>query len=215
MLTNLKRCVLVLGGEIRNYSEVKKLLKDGDFFLFCDSGLYHEEKLGVRADLAIGDFDSHPRPEGVETIVLPREKDDTDSYAGVKEGIERGFRDFLFLGALGGRVDHSLANIYLLDYLDTHSCTGMIADGNTVIRLVSGEETVIRKGAKYFSLLALSGRAEGVSIRGAKYNLENAVIEPSYQYGVSNEVAFDEAVVSVKNGKLLLVETGDTCDNGL
>ncbi len=211
----MKRCVIVLGGEISDYKSAKRLLEEGDWFIFCDSGLYHEAKLGVKADLAIGDFDSHSRPDGVETVVLPREKDDTDSYAGVKEGIRRGFRDFLILGALGGRVDHELANIYLLDYLDAHSCTGMIADGNTVIRLVSDGEVRVRKGCRYFSLLALFGRAVGVNIRGAEYNLENAVIEPSYQYGVSNEVALDEAVVSVKKGKLLLVETGDTCDNGL
>ncbi len=209
------RCVLVLGGEIRDYNKVKNLLEEGDWFIFCDSGLYHEEKLGVRADLAIGDFDSHPRPDGIETIILPREKDDTDSYAGVKEGVKRGFTDFLILGAMGGRIDHTLANIYLLDYLDSRSCTGTIADGDTLIRLVSGEEARVRKGKRYFSLLSLFGRAEGVNIRGAKYNLDDGVIEPSYQYGVSNEVDSDEATVSVKKGRLLLVETGDPYDNRL
>lgn len=200
------RCVVVLGGEIEDYENIRRALRSDDYFIFCDSGLFHEEGLGVKADLAVGDFDSHPRPEGVESVVFPPEKDDTDAYIGIKEGIRRGFTDFLILGALGRRIDHEIANIYLLDYLSSHSCTGVILDGTTRLRMVSKEETVIASSVEYFSLLALSGTARSVTIKGAKYNLEDAVIEPSFQYGISNEVKDDSARVSVGEGRLLLVE---------
>ena len=201
-----KRCVLVLGGEISDYSVIKSGLRSDDYFIFCDSGLFHEEALGIRADLAVGDFDSHPLPEETETLVFPREKDDSDAYLGVKEGVKRGFTDFLILGALGRRVDHEIANIYLLDWLDLHSCTGSIVDVGSRMRMVSKREVVIDSSVKYFSLLALCGTARGVTIRGAAYNLEDGVIEPSFQHGISNEVKDGGARVSVGEGKLLLVE---------
>ncbi len=201
-----RRCVIVLGGEIGDCSVIKSELREDDYFIFCDSGLSHEAVLGVKADLALGDFDSHPVPEGVETLVFPPEKDDTDAYLGIKEGIRRGFTDFLILGALGRRVDHEIANIYLLDWLDSHSCRAEIFDGTTRMRMVSGKEVVILSSVKYFSLLALSGTARAVSIKGAAYNLEDGTIEPSFQYGISNEVKGNEARVSVGEGKLLLVE---------
>lgn len=201
-----KRCVLVLGGEIGDCSAIRSELREDDYFIFCDSGLSHEASLGVKADLALGDFDSHPVPGGVETLVFPPEKDDTDAYLAIKEGIRRGFTDFLILGALGRRIDHEIANIYLLDWLDSHSCPASIFDGTTRLRMVSKSEVVIPSSVKYFSLLALSGTARCVTIKGARYNLENGTIEPSFQYGISNEVKGDEARVSVGEGKLLLVE---------
>ncbi len=201
-----RRCVVVLGGEISDYSAIRSELREDDYFIFCDSGLSHEASLGVKADLALGDFDSHPVPEGTETLVFPPKKDDTDAYLGVKEGIRRGFTDFLILGALGRRIDHELANIYLLDWLDSHSVSAKIIDGTTRLSMVSKSEVVIPSSVKYFSLLALCGTARGVTIKGAAYNLEDGTIEPSFQYGISNEVKGDEARVSVGEGKLLLVE---------
>ncbi|MBQ6845987.1 MAG: thiamine diphosphokinase, partial [Oscillospiraceae bacterium] len=76
----MKRCVIIGGGEINNVSAIKAVLSEKDFYIFCDSGLYHSEKLGISPDLIVGDFDSHQKPQtDIETIVLPREKDDTDT----------------------------------------------------------------------------------------------------------------------------------------
>ncbi len=200
----MTRCVLVLGGVIDNYSAIRKKLRDDDYFIYCDRGLRHLKALDRRPDLAVGDFDSFPSPEGVESVVFPPRKDDTDALCGLKEGIKRGFKEFLIIGAFGERIDHTLANIYLLDYLSSHNLDGTIYDGSSYLKIVSEKKVTIEKGCRYFSLLALFSKAEGVDISGAKYNTENAVIEPSFQYGVSNEVEDDEAVVSVKRGKLLL-----------
>ncbi len=200
----MTRCVLVLGGVIDNYSAIRKKLSDDDYFIYCDRGLRHFKALDRRPDLAVGDFDSFPSPEGVESVVFPPRKDDTDALCGLKEGIKRGFKEFLIIGAFGERIDHTLANIYLLDYLSSHNLDGTIYDGSSYLKIVSEKKVTIEKGCRYFSLLALFSKAEGVDISGAKYNTENAVIEPSFQYGVSNEVEDDEAVVSVKRGKLLL-----------
>ena len=81
----MSRCVIIGGAPIGNYPALRAYLRPGDFCVFCDCGLDHMEGLGVRPDLIVGDFDSHPRPGlPAETIVLPCEKDDTDTVFAVK-----------------------------------------------------------------------------------------------------------------------------------
>ena len=77
----MKRCVIVGGADINNYEYIKSCLHNDDFIVFCDSGLKHLESLQVKPGLIVGDFDSHDNPQlDVETIVLPCEKDDTDTF---------------------------------------------------------------------------------------------------------------------------------------
>lgn len=202
----MARCVLVLGGVIEDYEKIRLKLRDDDYFIYCDKGLIHLKGLGSRCDKAVGDFDSVPVPVSLPSIRFPSHKDDTDALCGIKEGIKEGFREFLILGALGKRIDHELANIYLLEYLDSLSLKGEIVAEKERLRIVGKEEVKIKKGSRYFSLLSLFGMAEGIYIRGAVYNLENAQMESRFQYGISNEVEEDEAAVRVEKGRLLLVE---------
>ena len=109
MGTELKRCVLVGNAGIGNYEKIKEYLKEDDFFVYCDGGLKHLEKLGFSPNLIVGDFDSYKNPEmDVETIVLPCVKDDTDTCFALKECVKRGFEDFLMIGCIGQRFDHTL-----------------------------------------------------------------------------------------------------------
>ncbi len=203
------RCVLVLGGTITDYKEVKSLIDDEDYTIFCDRGLRHLSSLGVKPSLAVGDFDSVPVPEGVESVVFPPRKDDTDALCGLKEALRRGYANFLILGALGGRLDHEMGNIYLLDYLFSRGAGGEIRDAKTSVEIVGKEWKTVRKGTKYFSLIAAFGRAEGVCIEGAAYNLTDGVIDSTYQYGISNETRGEETRVRVEKGRLLLIRTED------
>lgn len=202
----MSRAVIVLGGNIINYDRIKEKLCKDDYFIFCDKGLIHQESLSIKPNLIVGDFDSCPAIKGVEVVKYPCEKDDTDALCGIKEAIQRGFKDYLILGALGRRVDHALANIYLLYYLSTHLLKGKIIDDYSEIEIVSKEKVVVENCYPFFSLLALFGKAEGVNIRGAKYNLENATINPTYQYAISNEILDKEATIWVERGTLLLVK---------
>lgn len=204
----MQRCVIIGGAEIGNYGRIKKLFRDTDFFIYCDCGLAHREKLGKKPNLIIGDFDSHKKPQtDTETIVLPCEKDDTDTVFAVKEAISRGFSDFLLIGVIGGRLDHTLANVSILKYLDENKCTGMIADDFSEMETVSEESAFVDSSFSYFSLLNISGEASGITIRNAKYPLTDAEIKCDYQYGVSNEVLGSEsAEISVKHGSLLLIK---------
>ena len=204
----MERCVIVGGADISGYEYIKSQIRDDDFFIYCDGGLKHMEKLDRKPGLIVGDFDSHEDPHmDIETITLPCEKDDTDTYFAVKEAIKRGYEDFLLIGVVGNRFDHTMGNISILLYLDSCGKKGMIIDDYSVMQIVSDEPVYIDDSYSYFSLLNISGTAKGIDITGAKYPLENGEITPEYQYGISNEVLPGKAAgVSVKEGCLLLVK---------
>ena len=204
----MKRCLIVSGADINNYECIKSCLHNDDFIVFCDSGLKHLESLQVKPGLIVGDFDSHDNPQlDVETIVLPCEKDDTDTVFAVKEALKRGFDDFLLIGVVGARLDHTLGNVSILLYLDSLGKKGKIVDDYSEMEIVSNEPACVNDSFAYFSLLNISGTAKGITIENAKYLLDNAEITCEYQYGVSNEVTPGmTAKVTVKEGKLLLIK---------
>lgn len=204
----MSRCVIVGNARINNYALIKKYINEDDFFVYCDGGLKHVNKIGREPDLIIGDFDSHEKPEtDTEIIELPCEKDDTDTCYAMKECIERGFDGFLFVGVIGERFDHTFGNISLLLKLDELNLKGIILDDYSEMSIVPRKGVAVKGNISYFSLLVLSDIARGVSITGAKYNLEEAEISNSYQYGISNElIEGQEAKIFCKEGKLLLVK---------
>lgn len=209
----MRRCVIIGGAGIDKYEQVRNELRTDDFFVFCDSGLKHMEGLGVKPDLIVGDFDSHEKPDtDVETIVLPREKDDTDTFFAAKEMVRRGFEEFLLVGVIGARLDHTLGNLSILFMLDTAGKSAEAIDDYSEIEVVSARsgkpgKARIEDSYPYFSVLNLTGEAEGITIRNAKFPLENGQIDWDYQYAVSNEVLPGEAAeISVAKGRVLLIK---------
>lgn len=204
----MKRCVIVGGADISNYDRINGIISSEDYIIFCDSGLKHMNKIAVNPTLIVGDFDSHENPQlDTETIVLPCEKDDTDTVFAVKEAINRGYTVFLLIGVIGARLDHTLGNVYILEYLDELGLKGKIIDDYSEMELVSCEPAYIEDSFAFFSLINITGMAKGITIENAKYLLNDAEITCGYQYGVSNKVISGQtAKVSVKEGKLLLIK---------
>ncbi len=202
------RCVIVGGADINNYEYIRSVLRDDDFVIFCDSGLRHQSHLGVEPSLIVGDFDSHENPNtDIETIVLPCEKDDTDTVFAVKEGIKRGYTDFLLIGVVGARLDHTLGNVYILEMLHNKGLTGKISDDYSEMEIVADKPISVDHSYAYFSLLNITGTANGVTVTNAKYPLSDAEIPSDYQYGISNEVLKGKrSEISVAQGKLLLIK---------
>lgn len=204
----MNRCIIVGGADINNYAFIRDALQPDDYVIFCDSGLKHLDALQVQPSLIVGDFDSHENPQlDVETLVLPCEKDDTDTVYAMKEAIRRGYDTFLLIGVVGGRLDHTLGNVSMLLYLDSLGLKGSIVDDYSEMEIVSSSPVSIEDKYTFFSLLNISGCARGISIQNAKYPLDDGEITCEYQYGVSNEVLPGKtAVVSVREGKLLLIK---------
>lgn len=205
----MRRCVIIGGADIVRYDRLRSYLQDDDFYICCDSGLKHRDGLGIQPDLIVGDFDSHENPHlSAETIVLPAEKDDTDTVYGVKTALNRGFSDFLLIGVFGGRMDHTLGNVSLLLYLENHAASALALDDYSEFRFVSPSHPArVEPHFSFFSLLNVTGTAQGITIRNAKYPLKDAEITCEYAYGVSNEVLPGQtAEISIKNGYLLLIK---------
>lgn len=217
----MKKCVIIGGAQIRDYDRACSFIDEEDYVIYCDSGLRHMEAFGIRPSLVIGDFDSHENPHmDVETITLPVAKDDTDTMYAVKTGISRGFRDFVLLGVIGGRMDHTLVNLYALFYLDSHGCKAVAADDYSEMEVISSlpsdkednscsipGKAYVEDRFKFFSLVNMTGIARGITIRGAKFCVEDAEITSDYQYATSNEVLpGNKAEITVGEGRLLLIK---------
>ena len=157
--------------------------------------------------LIIGDFDSHENPHAeIETIVLPHEKDDTDTVFAVKEAVKRGFTDFLLIGVVGNRLDHTLGNVAILEMLDNMGKKAVILDDYSEMEIVGREPKYIEDRFPYFSLLNIYGVARGITVKDAYYPLENAELTTEFPLGISNEpLKGKTASVSVGEGHVLLI----------
>ena len=190
-----------------------RYVQPGDFVVACDAGYRNAERLGLRPDLIVGDFDSAPQPKTEhETIVLPHVKDDTDTEYAAKLVSEKGFDEVLLLGALGGRrVEHTLANLCTGLGLEQRGIRAALQDERSRITFVlPGESRCYPKEEFfYFSAFPMEGRAEGVCEKGSFYELEDAVLTAGYPLGVSNEYAEGSSciTISTRQGALVVVET--------
>lgn len=195
-------CYIVGAGEC---SRLLLNLKKEDYVIAVDGG--YEYLKGNRIDLVIGDFDSLSYvPEHPNVIVLKPEKDDTDMMAALKEGLKRGYETFYIYGGCGGRIDHTLANIQSLAYLSQQGARGYLLYDNQVITIIQNDSIVFQSDKKgYISVFSFGEKAEGVTLKGLKYPLENAVLSDKFPLGVSNEFTGVMSEISVKKGRLIVV----------
>lgn len=192
-------------------------MSEADLIIAADSGYNNASRLGVRPGLLLGDLDSIDRKklapdelEHIEKIIVPAIKDDTDTQLAVDTALSRGADKIYIIGGLGGRLDHTLSTVFLLEYIKDKGAWGVITDGRNRVRIMeSGEELTIKRGYKYLSLVGLTDTCEGVSISGVFYPLKDAVLERKYAFAVSNEITADAAEISLSKGILLVIESRD------
>ncbi|MDD6503776.1 MAG: thiamine diphosphokinase [Oscillospiraceae bacterium] len=179
--------------------------REGDFVIAADGGYAALQALGVTADLVVGDFDSLGYvPQAEEVVQHPVMKDDTDMMLAVKLGLDRGYRNFVLTGSVGGRLDHTLANLQTLMYLAQQGARGILYGEGTVITVLKdGSLTLTGEGV--LSVFCLSGEARGVTEQGLLYGLDNAVMVSGYPIGVSNEFTGVPATISVTDGTLIIL----------
>ena len=146
---------------------------------------------------------------GTEVIEFPTEKDDTDTLLAVKAGIDRGCRRFFIYGCSGGRLDHTIANIQTLKYLAASGCEGyLIGDSENITVIKDASISLNVSPGTVISVFAAGGTAEGVSLRGFKYCLDDAEVTASYPIGVSNEAEEERPLIKVSDGYLLIIWNG-------
>ena len=188
--------------------------KAGDLCIAADGGYRNAEALGVRIDVLLGDFDTLGEPKDVdektEILRVPAEKDFTDTQFAIRTALERGANDIIIIGGLGGRLDHTLSNLSVLEELSSYGIFALITDGQNRVRYLNATSLLVaRSPFRYLSLIAATEKAKGVSIEGCRYPLKNATLVRSVQYAVSNEITGNCALISLKRGALYIIESRD------
>lgn len=213
----MKKVILVGASPLMDTSFLQEK-KEDTFYVACDGGyqVYLKEKR--EPDLFVGDFDtlpekviSHPK----EMIRLSTIKDDTDTMFAIKTCLKRGYDTFYLYGCLGGKIEHSLANIQTLKFLCENKARGYLIDkeNNQVLFLLHNESITFKKSAGMISVFALDNTVSGVDEINLKYGLSDASLTNAFPLGVSNEFLKDKvATIRVKEGHLLVVAPLDSID---
>jgi len=208
-------CFIVSAGEVD--SGVPKIPENA-FIIAADRGLEYLRGWNIRPDMTVGDFDSlgYVPEDGGEIVRHPPEKDDTDTLLAVREALRLGFREIVILGGLGGRIDHSLANIQTLDYIAREGAAGYLAGNGCVITAVmNGGLRFTSEARGTVSVFAATTEASGVCLKGLKYPLTDYTMTPFFPIGVSNEFQGCPSSISVRSGVLTVVWQGDYTDKNL
>ena len=204
---------IITGGAIHPNHITERPAKD-DLVVAADLGLENARALDSPGAVVVGDYDSLGHAPDVdadvEVITVPTEKDVTDTQLAVELALKRGADEIVLIGGLGGRLDHTLSNLAILEDLADKHIRAIIADGQNRVRLIRNDSTILaRSGYTYLSLLALDPVVKGVELDGVKYPLKNARLERKFQYAVSNEITGNCCFLSVRKGAVLVVESRD------
>jgi len=181
-------------------------VEQDDYIIAADGGFVHTQRLNIKPDAVLGDFDSLGyAPQ--EANVFPVEKDDTDAMLAVRRGLALGYREFVLYGSLDGpRLDHTIANFQTLQYLADHGAAGYLVGSQYLV-------TVVKNGRLYFppeaegtvSVFCMGKDAEGVTLEGLYYPLENGSLCAGFPLGVSNHFTGKPAKIAVTEGSLLVL----------
>ncbi|MCL2236477.1 MAG: thiamine diphosphokinase [Defluviitaleaceae bacterium] len=203
------RAVIISGGTIEDYNFIKKQINSGDTVICADSGYDHAVKMGIDPHIILGDFDSiGSAPKGVALQRHPSEKDLTDTEIAIEYARGEGFKDFLLLGVLGSRIDHSLTNILLLQHFLERGENAVIINENNKIMITNSALELSEPVGSIISLVPLT-TCEGVTTKNLKYPLEGADMLAGKGLGVSNIMLSDNATVSLQKGLMLVIVAKD------
>lgn len=198
--------LIVAAGECLDYDMLLENAKESDYIICADGGYEHLEKIKVKPDLLVGDFDSLDKKPDMENIItLPNEKDETDTLFALKKAFQKEPQEVVIFGGLGTRFDHSYANVCLLSMCVEKKIKAVVTDGKTRIFMTDNEISFNNEKGKTLSIYSFSEKCEGVTLSGFKYPLDNYTLNKENIIGTSNVIEKDEAVIKITSGKLLVI----------
>jgi thiamine pyrophosphokinase len=224
----MQRIIIFANGEIPDLDKARLLLRADDTIICADGGTRHALALGLQPNLIIGDMDSAEQGQlqklqaaGVPIELFSHDKNETDLELAIKHAIDLHPNQIIIIGALGGRLDQTLANIGLLSdprhkpaLPKAHRDDVSLAEGSLDMRLDDGVEEVFicrdhaqvhGKSGDLVSLIPWQGPATNVQTENLKWPLQSETLYPHKTRGISNEMITDTASVSLGSGLLLIV----------
>ncbi len=189
---------------------------DIDYVICADGGLEKVKKLELRPNLIVGDFDSVDpsvlkdyKNLNIETIKFPEEKDSTDMELAIDHAVKNGFKDIILAGASGTRLDHTLANMILIEKYHKKDINIKMIDNNNLIQMVTNNMTIPFRKNYYVSIIPLSEKIEGLTLEGFKYPLNNISVEFGSTLCLSNEISEDIGVIKLNKGNAFVFISRD------
>ncbi len=192
----VKRAILFINGDLAQLPRL--ILKKSDFLIGVDGGTRLILRLKRRPDLAIGDFDSYPKPQA--GAVIKKSQDLTDVEFALDYCVKHGFKDIVLVGVLGSRLDHLITNIFLGVRFNL-----TIIEGNQTLYFVSTKRLFVGKPGDLVSLIPLMGDCFGVTTAGLKWRLQGETLKFGFGRGISNVMTGKTCRVRLKKGRLLVV----------
>jgi thiamine pyrophosphokinase len=210
----MTRAVIFANGELPNPTAIAGWLQPQDFLVAADGGLAHVRRLGRYPHLLIGDLDSvtaehlaELQARGVRIERYPAEKNETDLELALLWVARAGYRTIRVVAALGGRLDQTLGNLFLLMLPELATCDVRLEDGAQEVFLIRDQATLTGEPGETVSLLPLTGPAHGITTQGLRYPLRGESLYPERTRGISNELIAPQATVRLDHGLLLCIHT--------
>ena len=203
------RAAIISGGAVSDYEYIKAQINPGDTVICADSGYNHALAMKIQPSIVVGDFDSIGKvPDHIPCLSFPSKKDLTDTELAVEYAREQGFRDFLLVAATGSRLDHGLTNILLLKTILERGETAVIIDEHNKVMITDSYIEINEPYGSIVSLIPLT-TCKGVTTQNLEYPLHNATMHVGKGLGVSNTVSGKNAVVTIREGILLVIVAKD------
>lgn len=205
----MKKCLIFGALDIQtpkiNFEEIGLIIA-------ADGGLKTLKKMNITPDLIVGDFDSlGEKPLGNNVIIHPTRKNDTDTMLAIKIGLEKGYKEFLVFGCIGGRLDQTIASIQTASFVAENGGNTVFFDGETRVTVIKNSSISFSKGNQgTVSVFAISSNAHGVREMNLLYTLDNAELTPDFPLGVSNEFIGENSWIGVRDGKLCIIWNGQS-----
>jgi thiamine pyrophosphokinase len=214
----MPRAVIIANGQLPNLGAARSLLQVDDNLIAADGGANHLKKMGVLPEVVIGDLDSVGKDTlfeltsaGVKIEQYSEDKDETDFELALRYAIESRPSAILIIGALGGRLDQTLANLSILTDPSLPAIDIRLDDGVEeaffcrATAANGGQAEVRGRGGDTVSLIPWQAPVEGVTTEGLQWPLYGETLYPDKSRGISNAMVADMAFVRIDSGLLLIV----------
>ncbi len=183
--------------------------ENADLIVCADTAYLKAQAEHITPHAVIGDFDHaehEERLDGMEKVLrFSSVKDDTDTMLCVKYALNRGADEIVIVGGIGGRLDHTFANIQTLAFIRKHGASGTVLDGDHAVMTVDSRITLTKGGYDYASVFALDPVCRDITLRGFKYEAAHIDLTSDFPLGVSNEITAEQAEITVGEGTLLVI----------
>lgn len=208
--------LIVSSGSIEDLEQLKMEYTKSDYVICADGGVNYLMKINSLPHMVLGDLDSTNK-DGLEFIKrynipiekYPSKKDETDTELAIHHLLERDIKDITLMGVTGSRIDHSLANVFLLREIYNKGARAKIINANNIVYYIRDFLELDKKENHYVSVIPLTIEGITVSLEGFLYPLCKKYIQFSSTIGISNEILEEKGLIYIHKGEALVIESRD------